>query len=190
MGYSMNTLHANMSNTANWYVIHTHPRQEDRVDNNLSNAGIETLAPRIKKYKYNSYTGEVIHKVKPFFPNYIFARFEAAKLLHKIRLTRGVHSVVCYGTTPAIVDNSIITAIQLFIKQKTENEIKEAIKPGDEVIIEDGPLKDFRGIFERETGDIDRVMILLQAVSYQAHLVVGKEMLRKAGKPNSRRTLT
>jgi len=183
MGYSTNMLHTDTPNIVNWYVIHTHPRQEDRVDSNLRNAGIETLAPCMKKYKYNSCTGEVIHKVKPFFPNYIFARFEAARLLHKIRLTRGVHSVVCYGSTPATVDNSIITTIQSQIREDGYIEIKEALKPGDEVIIEDGPLKDFRGIFERETGDIDRVMILLQAVNYQAHLVIEKEMLRKISQP-------
>jgi transcriptional antiterminator RfaH len=179
MDYSTNILHTDMPNTVNWYVIHTHPKQEDRVDNNLRNAGIETLAPRIKKYKYNSYTGEMAHKIKPFFPNYIFARFEVIRLLHKIRLTRGVHSVVCYGTAPAIVDNSIISTIQSRIGDDGYIEIRETLKPGDGVIIEYGPLKDFRGIFERETGDIDRVMILLQAVSYQAHLVIEKEMLRK-----------
>jgi transcriptional antiterminator RfaH len=181
MDYSTDMFYTDTTNAANWYVIHTHPRQEDRVDNNLRSAGIETLAPCIKKYSYNNYTGEVTHKIKPFFPNYIFARFEATRLLHKIRLTRGVHSVVCYGSTPANVDNSIIATIQSRIGEDGYIEIKEALKPGDEVIIEDGPLKDFRGIFERETGDVDRVMILLQTVSYQAHLVIEKEMLRKFG---------
>src|SRR5262245_10944769 len=147
----MSHIDVDILDAASWYVVHTHPRQEDRVDNNLRNAGIETLAPRIKKYKYNSYTGEMTHKIKPFFPNYIFARFEATRLLHNIRLTRGVHSVVCYGTTPAMVDDSIITTIQSRIEEDGYIEIGETLKPGDEVIIEDGPLKDFRGIFERDT---------------------------------------
>jgi len=175
-----------MLDTTNWYVIHTHPRQEARVENNLRNAGIETLFPRIKKYRYNGYVCEATHKIKPFFPNYIFARFEAMKSLHNIRLTRGVHSVVCYGATPAIIDNWIIVAIQSRMEEDGCIEIKEALKPGDEVIVEDGPLKDFRGIFEREASDIDRVVVLLRTVSYQAHLVIGKELLVKVSQPKDR----
>jgi transcriptional antiterminator RfaH len=181
--------HISTYDTANWYVIHTHPRQETRVDNNLSSAGIETLAPRIKKRKCNNYTGEVTYKIKSFFPNYIFARFDAAKILHKIRHTRGVHSVICCGTTPAVVDNLIIATIQSRMGQDGCIEVKEAIRLGDEVIVEDGPFKHFRGIFERETSDIDRVVVLLQTVSYQAHLVIEKEMLRKVGQFDNQGTI-
>ena|SRR5215813_5807523 len=170
-----------MCYAASWYAVHTHPKQEDRVDNNLSALGIETLAPRIKKRQYNNFTNEVIYKVKPFFPGYVFARFDAVKLLHKVRLTRGVHSVVCYGTAPALVDSWIIATIQSRIGEDGYVKIGKSLNPGDEVIIEGGQLKDFRGIFERETGDVDRVMILLQTVSYQAHLVIEKEILKKVG---------
>jgi len=176
--------HANMSSIISWYVIHTHRMQEDRVNNNLHTLGIETLTPRYVKRRYNNYTGEVINVVKPFFPNYVFARFDVRKLFHKVRLTRGVHSVVCYGTTPAIVDDCIITTIRSRIGEGGYIKIGESLKPGDEIRIEDGPLKDFRGIFERETNDIDRVMILLQTVSYQAHLVIERESLKKVGQPN------
>jgi hypothetical protein len=54
------------------------------------------------------------------------------------------------------------------------------LAPGDEVIIEEGPLKSLRGVFERETNGADRVRILLKAISFQAHLVIGREMLKKA----------
>jgi transcriptional antiterminator RfaH len=178
--------HANISCVATWYVIHTHRMQEERVGHNLSTLGIETLTPRYVKRRYNNYTGEVAHVIKPFFPNYVFAQFDVSKLLHKVRLTRGVHSIVCYGTTPALIDDCIIATIRSRIGEDGYVKIGENLKPGDEVIIEDGLLKDFRGIFERETSDADRVIILLQTVSYQAHLVVEREVLKKIGQLNGR----
>jgi|RhiMetdeSRZDD1v2_1073273.scaffolds.fasta_scaffold87507_4 transcription elongation factor/antiterminator RfaH len=171
---------ASKPNLVGWYVIHTHRRQEDRVGDNLSVLGVETFIPRIKQRQYNKYTGNAIYLIRPFFSNYIFARFDAHTLLHKVRLTRGVHSLVCYGVTPARVDDWVITTIQSRTGEDGCVKIGERFSPGDMVVIEDGPLKEFRGIFERETRDADRVMILLQTVSYQAHLVIEREMLKKA----------
>jgi len=97
-----------------------------------------------------------------------------------------VHSVVSYGATPALVDNRIISTIQSRVGEDGYIEIGQSLTPGDKVIIEDGPLKDFIGVFERETGDVDRVMILLQTVSYQAHLVIEREILKKIDQSASR----
>jgi len=58
--------------------------------------------------------------------------------------------------------------------------IEEEIKPGDRVIVKDGPLKNFAGIFEREMKDADRIRILLETVSYQAHVEIEREIVRKA----------
>lgn len=176
--------HANISCVNNWYVVHTHRMQEERVNSNLGTLGIETLSTRYLKRRYNKYTGEVTDVIKPFFPNYVFARFDVSKLFHKVRLTRGVHSIVCYGATPALVDDFIIATIRSRIGEDGYVKIGGSLNPGDEVIIENGLLKDFRGIFERETNDVDRVMILLQTVSYQAHLVIEREALKKVGQPN------
>src|SRR5262245_20883654 len=149
------------SNPANWYAVRTHPRQESRVESNLSAMGVETFIPRMKVPRYNYYTDESIHLVKPLFPNYVFARFDLDRLFHPIRFTRGVHSLVSYGTTPALVDSLIITTIQSRMSEDGYVMIGEKLKPGDEVIIERGPWKNLIGIFERETSDIERVMILL-----------------------------
>jgi transcriptional antiterminator RfaH len=169
-----------MLDTVNWYAVHTRPRQESRVSNNLSVLGIEVFLPYINKYERNSYTGEVTRIVRPFFPNYVFARFDIASLFHKVKFTRGVHSVVCCGATPAPVDGWIIDTIQSRVGEDGCVKLGENFKLGDEVIIEAGQLKNFKGIFEREMSGADRVMILLQTVSYQAHLIIEKEVLKKA----------
>ena len=61
--------------TLSWYVVHTHPKQEDRTNTNLKAMGIETLAPTLRVNKFNEFTGKLTHMVKPLFPSYIFSRF-------------------------------------------------------------------------------------------------------------------
>ncbi len=51
---------------------------------------------------------------------------------------------------------------------------------GDEIEVVEGPLKGLRGIFQKEIGDRERVMILLNYVSYQGQLLIEKSKLKKA----------
>jgi transcription antitermination factor NusG len=59
----------------------------------------------------------------------------------------------------------------------------EDLKAGDRVVINDGRFQNLSGIFERETGDADRVQILLNAVNFQGHIVVNKALVSKVSPP-------
>lgn len=174
----MNTEAANSNSS--WYVIQTNPRQESRASSNLMAWNVETFAPQMKEHRYNQYTGELRFVTKPLFPRYIFARFSPDKLLHKVRYTRGVHSLVSFGEGPVAVTDEIIEIIRSRIGKDGTVRIGEEFRPGDNVIVKDGPLKNFTGMFEKEMNDSDRVMILLDMVSYQAHIEIDKSLLRKA----------
>ncbi|HYP26885.1 MAG TPA: transcription termination/antitermination NusG family protein [Blastocatellia bacterium] len=163
-----------------WYVIHTNPRQEDRADSNLRAWGVETFSPRLMDRRFNPYTGKPTCLVKPLFQGYIFARFQAEDYLHKVRFTRGVQCVITSNGEPVPVEDEIIATIRSRMGADGLIRLGEALKPGDEVVIKDGPLKDFTAIFEREMKDADRVMILLKTVSYQAHYVISREFVKKA----------
>lgn len=159
-----------------WYVIHTHPNQEKRANSNLVAWGIETFAPKLKKLCHR-YPGKTIYAAKPLFPRYIFARFDASKLLHKVGFTRGVESVVGFGNAPARVDDEIIFLIRSRIGKDGFVHIEAEVNPGDKVIIKDGPFKDFMAIFEQGVKDTDRVILLLMAVNYQCRVIVGREQI-------------
>lgn len=163
-----------------WYVIHTHPKEEDRAEHNLKAWKIETFVPKLKEHRQNPFTGESFYVIKPLFKRYIFARFDLGSLYHKVRFTRGIHSIVSFGNTPIPVDDEIINIIRLRISKDGFVRIWEDLKPGDQVVIKEGPLKDFTGIFVREMKESDRVMILLNAVNYQAHALVEKQTLKRA----------
>jgi transposase InsO family protein len=55
----------------------------------------------------------------------------------------------------------------------------EWIKPGDKVIVKGGALNNFAWVFGRGLKDTDRIRILLETVSYQAHLEIVREMVKK-----------
>jgi transcriptional antiterminator RfaH len=113
------------------------------------------------------------------FPGYIFARFDAGLMLHKICYTRGVQSVVSFNGEPLPVDDEIIALIQSQVGEDGFVRIGEDLRPGDEVMIRDGSLKGIQGIFHQSINDTGRVRILLTAINYQASLIIEKEVVRK-----------
>ncbi len=167
--------------TTSWYVIHTNPRQEDRAEDNLRAWGVETYFPKIKECRFNRFTDEPIYYIKPLFQGYIFARFEYRALCHKIRFTRGVQTVVSFGNIPIPVDDEIIISIKSRSDESGFIKLVDDLAPGDEVVIMGSPLNGFHGIFERKMKDTDRVSILLTTVQYQAHVLIEKHMIKKAG---------
>jgi transcription elongation factor/antiterminator RfaH len=167
------------SDGSEWYVVRTHPGQEDRAASNLSSLGIETLAPRLKTRAASRFTGFPVTTIKPLFPSYIFGRMRLPEMLHKVRYTRGVHSLVSFGNCPAQIEFEIIQSIRARVAADGFVRLGDDFKPGDRVLVKDGALRSFTAIFEEETHDIERVRILLQTVSYQVHAVIERANLTK-----------
>jgi transcriptional antiterminator RfaH len=162
-----------------WYVVHTHPKQENRTSANLMAWGVETLTPELQVKKYNQFTGRSTQVIKPLFPGYIFTRFKFNELYHRIRFTRGVHSLVCFNNQPIQIDDEIIDLIRYRIGDDGFVQEFEQLRAGDEVVINDGRFQNFCGVFEREMPDSDRVRILLNTLNFQAHIVVDRALVNK-----------
>lgn len=165
-----------------WYAIRTHSRQETRAEENLRAWNVETFAPRIRERRYTR--GAYVPKIKPLFPRYIFARFKVNEMFHKVSYTRGVEYIVGFGGKLTPVEDEIIEAIRMRVAEDGFIRLGEQFRSGDKVVIKEGPLKNFVGIFEREVKQDDRVMILLTAMSYQNHVVLDRDILRSARTAN------
>jgi transcriptional antiterminator RfaH len=159
-----------VTDIASWYAIRTHPKQENRAEQNLKAWGVETFFPKIMDCRFNEFTSEPLYFIKPLFPGYLFARFALKNLLHKVRFTRGVHGVVCIGNDPAPVDDRVIEIIASQIDEAGFVKIGVDLEPGAKVLIQAGPFKGLTGIFEREASAADRIKILLDCVSFQARV--------------------
>lgn len=173
--------------TLSWYVVHTLPKQEERANSNLQAWGIETLSPKLLVNKCNQYTGQLTRVVKPLFAGYIFARFRFSNLYHKIRFTRGVHSLVSFNNGPTRVDEEIIDLIRSRIGADGFVKPLADLKAGDEVVINEGRFQKLHGVFEHEMqdADADRVTILLSSVNFQARVVVDRALVSRVSRPSS-----
>lgn len=163
-----------------WYVLHTHLKQEERANENLKFWGVETLHARLRTRRYNEFTGAPTYITQPLFPRYLFAKFNARAVLPKIRFTRGIQNVVCFGESPAQVDQDIIDIIRARIDENGFVKGNDELKPGDKVMINTGAMKNLEGIFERRTKGSDRITILLTAIEYQGRLVVSRDQVERA----------
>src|SRR5689334_944597 len=105
--------------------------------------------------QYNRFTDEPTRVIKPLFPRYLFARFKMNNLYHKVCFTRGVKRLVCFDHLPTIVDEKIIDLIRAREDKDGLIRIEPCPLPGDEVVIKEGPFKDFLAMFERTVSGAD-----------------------------------
>lgn len=161
----------------NWYVVHTKPKQEGRAEVNLRAWGIETLAPKLREARPARDCRDLLYRVVPLFPGYLFAHFGAAAL-EKVRNTRGVHSIVGFGTCATPVADSVISMVRNRIEDDGFVRLAEPL-PGDRVEIIAGPLRSLSGVFERTLPARDRVVILLTTIGSTPRVQLPKAFIRK-----------
>lgn len=159
-----------------WYAVYTKPRQEDAVADKLSTAGIEVFNPKLREKK--TIKRRLCEVIGPLFPCYLFVRFDIDSNYRLVKYTRGVRSLVG-GNNPIPVGEDIIETIKSRMNGGIAVMQIPHLNPGDRIVVREGPLKDLSGIFERELSGIGRVSILINAISYQARVVIEKELLKK-----------
>jgi transcription antitermination factor NusG len=154
-----------------WFVINTKPKKELHVAKLFAEGGYTCYIPVYRQDK----------RVTPFFPGYGFLRFNFPDDFQTVRYTRGVKRVVGDNNGPIPIPDEAIDRIRAREIDGLIEFEKHGETPlvGDEIEVVEGPLKGLRGIFKKELGDTERVMILLSYVSYQGQLLIEKDKLKK-----------
>jgi|SRR5215813_6269475 len=161
----------------NWYAIHTHPCRETVAAMNIERLGLEVFFPRIRQKK--AVWGVEKTVIKPLFPGYIFARFVPSTYLHLIHYARGVRRVVGNREKPLPVDEEIINSVRSGINDEGYVQLlPDVMRRGDRVMVQDGPLQGLIGRLDEEMDDRSRVVILLEAIEYQARLLIDRRCLK------------
>lgn len=159
-----------------WYLVKTKPLNEPRVFARLTEAGYETLFPKI--LKKNRRTGQMVSR--PFFPTYLFVRF-VAEQTRTIRYTRGVAKVVSFGPLPEEVNPEIVDAVRGRMDGEgfiTLIQAPVTWKRGERIRIGEGPLAGIDAIFLEELPDRERVVLLLDAIS-SFKVTIGKDAIER-----------
>jgi len=154
-----------------WYILNTKPKKEFHVEKIFTEVGFRIYNP---KYKHDG-------RVKPFFTGYAFICFDYPEHYQLVKYTRGVKKVVGTQEGPTPIPEEVLDALKAREVDGLIELLKYGEEPelGDEIEVVEGPLKGLKGIFKRELSDTDRVLILLNYVSYQGQLVIERKKLKK-----------
>lgn len=146
-----------------WYVMHSKPRQEAFLCEQLFIHRIEAYLPSIRLKPANPRS----KKEQPFFPGYLFIHVDLEKFSPSdLRWMPGAIGIVCYGGEPAYVTDNVIQAIQEQVEAPSK-EYDDLFKPGDAVLIKDGLFADYKAIFDFRLPGHDRVRVLLELLQDQ-----------------------
>jgi transcriptional antiterminator RfaH len=114
------------------------------------------------------------------FPGYLFARFHADTQYRAVNFAGGVRRVVAWGAEPSVVDKEIIDSIRSRMQDGYVIISPAPFTPGQTVRILEGPLQGLEAVFERDLSDKQRVIVLMQALSYKARVVIDREHVEQA----------
>jgi transcriptional antiterminator RfaH len=152
-----------------WYAVRCKCRQEHVVLSNLNRAGIVTFCPQIKESRIAKFKLQT--SIGPLFPGYLFAKFDMRHDYRTVKYARGVHGVVSFGMSPAVVDEELIQAIQKRLDGGYVM-VNDTFIEGQTVKIQNDLMHGMEAIFSRRIPGYQRAVLLLRAISFHAKLVV------------------
>jgi len=160
-----------------WYVIQTKPKKEEEARSYLSAKGVEVFNPFLETFALKN--GRMNRALKPFFPGYIFGKFDLDHNYPLVRWAKGVKKVLGFGGYPTPISDEVVE----IIRERTDADgivrLKHHFQANDVIRIKTGPLKDLLGIFERWISDSERVRILLNLMGYQPVVEIHYSMIEK-----------
>jgi transcriptional antiterminator RfaH len=158
-----------------WYVINTKPHAELQVNQALSVRGFETYLPMLPPRRDG--------RPQPLFPAYLFLRCEMETVgVDSLQWVPGLRRIVTFGGRQATVPDDAVTLIRSQLDQiEAQGGLpKHMFKPGDEVVIDGGPLAGLRGVFQGPVGPVERVQILIRFLGQSNRAEVPVDLLRAA----------
>ena len=117
---------------------------------------------------------------RPLFPAYLFVHCELEKVgIDNLQFIPGLRRIVSFGGRPAMVPDEAVSLIrqQLSSIEAQGGLPKHHFQPGDEVVINKGPLAGLRGVFQGPTGPAERVEILIRFLGQANRASVPVELL-------------
>ena len=106
---------------AKWFAIYTKPRWEKKVNQLLTDKGVECYCP-LNKVK-RKWSDRIKTVEEPLFKSYVFVKVTEEER-SKVRLTNGVVNFVYWNGKPAIVREKEIQTIKLFLDEHENVQVR------------------------------------------------------------------
>lgn len=158
-----------------WYAVHTKPNTEARVARTLMVRGFQTFLPLLP--------GSGGGSAKPLFPTYLFIECDLSVIdPAQLQWIPGLRRILNFAGEAAVVPEAAITLIRAELQriEAAGGLPTHGFRPGDEVVIDQGPLAGLRGVFQGPVGPAERVHILLRFLGQTNRTEVPVEALRRA----------
>lgn len=161
-----------------WYAVYTKPRQERVAEVQLQQQGYAVFLPHLLcKRRHRERWQE---RLEPMFPRYLFVALrDAGQTLSPIRSTRGVSSLVRFGTRIQPIAGDVIDSLRDLCAAQSDAAAAKAsdlFTPGQRVRVTDGPFRDVGAIVHARSG-AERVAILLSWMGREARIDVSVHAL-------------
>jgi len=159
-----------IENPKRWYVIYTKPSAEDIARDHLERKNIHVFLPKIRECHYSSKRKEA--KIKPLFPNYLFAEMAYPDDYYTVIWAKGVRRIIGNGMEPIPLDDSVVD----FFKRQTEEkgfiQPSSRLKMGDAIRVKNGPLEGLIGIIDGSIDEKGRIKVLLDFLKEGARVEI------------------
>jgi len=146
--------------SVSWYAMRSKPNKEEFLARQFEAHGITVYCPRVRVITINPRS----RKVRPYFPGYLFVQADLDIVnASTLQWMPGAVSLVNFGGEPASVPDILLTALKRQVDELNASN-KPGIgdlKPGDSVIVQDGPFAGYEAIFDGRLSGQDRVRVLL-----------------------------
>lgn len=157
-----------------WWVLHTRPRQEKALAQDLMERGLDHFLPLQQTVRY--YGKRKFRVELPLFSGYLFLRGSLEQAIQADRTGR-VASVI--KVKDQVLLDKELAAIRLAIERGAVLTVSAAIEAGDHVEVTAGPFKGLRGIVER-LGTHDRLLLGVHLINRAAVLEIDHGLLQRA----------
>lgn len=159
---------------AEWFCVRTLVKHEHIAASSLRQIeGAEVFLPRLR-YRKLTRRGPVWF-TEALFPNYLFARFDAAAHLRHVRSLNGVQTIVQFGGSPALVSSDVIEDLRRHTGQGEICEISEELHEGDVVRLATGAFHGLQAVVTRVLPARERVRVLLEFLGRATEIEVARE---------------
>jgi transcriptional antiterminator RfaH len=162
-----------------WFVVWTESRAEKKVESRVSALGMEPWLPTVtERHRWSDRWREV---KTPLFPGYLFAR--PTGKWQAVLKTPGVLTVVKSGGKPAVVADDFVQDLREAITRGgdavTPLPTTAQFVPGNEVMVQDGPLRGVRGVV-RELRGARHLVIWVPVIGRGVAITIGAALVGPA----------
>jgi transcriptional antiterminator NusG len=164
-----------------WFVIWTESRAEKKVEQRIAALGLSPWLPTVKeRRRWSDRWREVVF---PLFPGYLFARARSVDW-DKVLRTPGVLTVIKQEGRPALLADHFVSRLRDAIERKgvVPEPMAERAEyhPGDEVVVQEGPLAGVRGVV-RERRGARQLLIWVSEIGRGVAFTIGSAVVSSRG---------